>query len=98
MADLLDIATKFVYGEDTVGAISHKGKGPWDIDEPSGEKRECWEYPDKRRRNHRPRRDEEEVTIADRRPWLLAKNGGAHLQKLMDLLCQHHGFPIKHKL
>jgi hypothetical protein len=49
-------------------------------------------------RRHRPRRDEEEVATVGRPPRPLAKNGGDHFQKLMDSLCQNHGFPIRHKL
>lgn len=66
--DLLDIATKFANREDAVGAIFHMGKGPRDAGEPSGERREHWEHPDKHRRNHRPRLDEQEFTTADRPP------------------------------
>jgi hypothetical protein len=51
--DQLDIATKFADGEDTVGAIFRKGKGPRDAGEPNGERREHREHPNKRRRNHR---------------------------------------------
>lgn len=38
--DLLNIATKFTDGEDVVGAIFRKGKGPCDAGEPSTEKRD----------------------------------------------------------
>jgi hypothetical protein len=51
--DQLDIATKFADGEDTVGAIFRKGKGPREAGEPNGERREHREHPNKRRRNHR---------------------------------------------
>jgi hypothetical protein len=61
-ADLLDIATKFADWEDAVGAIFRKGKSPRDAGDPSGEKRERREHPDRRQRNHRPWRNEEEVT------------------------------------
>jgi hypothetical protein len=44
VVDLLDIATKFNDGEDAVGAIFRKGKGPHDAGEPSGEKRERREH------------------------------------------------------
>jgi hypothetical protein len=53
-ADLLDIATKFADGEDTVGAIFRNGKGTHDPGEPICEKREHREHPNKRRGNHCP--------------------------------------------
>lgn len=96
-ADLLDIATKFVDGENVVGAIFRKGKSPRDAGKPSCEKKERREHPDRRRRNHRPRRDEE-VATADQPPRPPAKNGGDQFQKLMDSSCQNHGFPVRHKL
>ena len=65
---LLDIATKFTDMEDTLGAIFCKGKGPRDASEPNGEKWECQELPNKRRRNHHPLHNEEEVAKVDRRP------------------------------
>jgi hypothetical protein len=90
--DLLDIAIKFVDGEEAVWAIFHKGKGPHDIGEPSGGMREHRGHPNKRRRNHRAQRDEEEVTTTDRPPRPLAKNSDDHFHKLMDSPCQNHGF------
>jgi hypothetical protein len=97
MADLLDIATMFVDGEGTVGALFHKGKGQQDVGEPSGERWECREHLDKHRRNHRLRCNEE-VAIADRPPRPPTKNGGDHFQKLMNSSCQKHDFPVRHKL
>jgi hypothetical protein len=64
--DLLYIATKFADGDDAVGAIFGKGKSPRDTDKPCSEKRERWEHPDRHRRNHHPRRGEEEVATMDR--------------------------------
>lgn len=97
IADLIDIAT-IIDVEDTLGAIFRKGKSPHNVGELSGEKRERWENPDKRRRNHRPRRGKEEVATMDRPPRPLSKNDGDQFQKLMNSPCQNHDFPVLHKL
>lgn len=65
IVDLLNIATKFVDGEDAVGAIFCKGKSSCDTSEQSSEK-ERQEHPHKRRRNHRPRHDEGEVATLEK--------------------------------
>jgi hypothetical protein len=97
--DLFDIAIKFADREDTVGAIFLKGKSKRNAGEPSGEKRDRQEHPDRHRRNYRPTRIEEgEVAAVDRPPRLPTKNNNNHFQKLMDSLCQNHGFPVFHKL
>jgi hypothetical protein len=44
------------------------------------------------------RTEEGEVAVADRSPRPLAKTNNDHFQKLMDSLCQSHGFPVRHKL
>jgi hypothetical protein len=96
--DLLDIAIKFIDGEDVVGAIFRKGKSSRDAGEPIDKKRERREHPDRHRRNHHPWRGEEEVATADWSPKPPVKNDDDHFQKLMDSLCHSHGFPIHHKL
>lgn len=77
-ADLLDIATKFVDKEDTVGAIFCKGHSPRDVGKASDVKKDRPEHPDKCKRNHHPRCDEGEVAMADRSPRTPTKNGGDH--------------------
>jgi hypothetical protein len=67
-ANLLDIATKFVDGEDAVGAIFRKGKSPHNSSEASNVKKDRQEHPDKHRRNHRPQRDEGEVATVSQPP------------------------------
>lgn len=79
-------------------AIFCKAKSMCDTGEPSDEKREHQEYPDRHRGNHRPRCDEAEVATADRPLRSLVKNGGDHFQKLMDLPCRNHVFPVCHKI
>jgi hypothetical protein len=76
--DLLDIATKFVDREDTIGAIFGKGKSSYDADEPSGKKREHREHPDRRQGNHHPQSGEEEVATMDRPSRPPTKSGGDH--------------------
>jgi hypothetical protein len=60
-ADLLDIATKFVYGEYAVGAIFCMGKTQTDDARHERRKEERWMYPDRRRRGNYARPKENEV-------------------------------------
>ena len=92
--DLLDIATKFVDGEDAVGTIFRKGKAPCHTGEStSGVKKNQHDRRDKRRRDGRPRRTENEVAAADRPLRPPSKADTSHFQKLMDEPCQNHGLP-----
>lgn len=56
VADLFDIATKFTDRQGTLGVIFCKGKSSRNVGEPSGERRDWQEHPDKRLRNYRPMR------------------------------------------
>jgi hypothetical protein len=62
-ANLFNLATKFTDGEEAVGAIFCKGKGPHKIGEPSKKKRERWEHLNKNQINHHPQHDEEVSTV-----------------------------------